>query len=247
FPFEKPLLEEAGIPTEFVGHPLVDQLGVIRDRETILRETGLESLTEKRLIGLLPGSRHREVERLLPVLLEAAERIHRDFPDTHFIVPLASSIPMDRIQSRIDSQNGSRVPLSIVEEPPKDFRSILHFSITKSGTSTLENAVMGVPQIVVYKGRPLDAWIARRVVRVQWLGLVNLIAGREICPELLQEECTPEEIFKATATYLADAGKRDRMLEEMAKVRDSLGESGASKRTAAAICHRIKEWTEKNH
>ncbi|MCA9447210.1 MAG: lipid-A-disaccharide synthase, partial [Candidatus Omnitrophica bacterium] len=185
FPFEKPLLEAAGIETEFVGHPLVDKLSRVRDRSTVLDEHGLRDQGGERLIGLLPGSRNREVDRLLPVLLEAASRIQKEVSDVHFVLPLASSISLERVRSQV----GDSKSISIVKNPSDDFRSVLDFSITKSGTSTLENAVMGVPQIVIYKGRPLDAWIARRVVRVQWLGLVNLIAGREICPELLQEDC----------------------------------------------------------
>ena len=98
---------------------------------------------------------------------------------------------------------------------------------------------MGVPQIVIYKRRPLDAWIARRVVRVQWLGLVNLIAGREICPELLQEDCTAEAITAKTVYFLNDKGAINKMVEAMAQVRASLGESGASERAAKAVLSRL--------
>ncbi|MCA9425445.1 MAG: lipid-A-disaccharide synthase [Candidatus Omnitrophica bacterium] len=235
FPFEKPLLEAAGIETEFVGHPLVDKLSRVRDRSTVLDEHGLRDQGGKRLIGLLPGSRNREVDRLLPVLLEAAIRIQKEVSDVHFVLPLASSISLERVRSQV----GDSKSVSIVKNPSDDFRSVLDFSITKSGTSTLENAVMGVPQIVIYKGRPLDAWIARRVVRVQWLGLVNLIAGREICPELLQEDCTAEAITAKTVYFLNDKGAINKMVEAMAQVRASLGESGASERAAKAVLSRL--------
>ncbi|MCB9783531.1 MAG: lipid-A-disaccharide synthase, partial [Candidatus Omnitrophica bacterium] len=234
FPFEKPLLEAAGIETEFVGHPLVDKLSRVRDRSTVLDEHGLRDQGGERLIGLLPGSRNREVDRLLPVLLEAASRIQKEVRNVHFVLPLASSISLERVRSQV----GDSKSISIVKNPSDDFRSILDFSITKSGTSTLENAVMGVPQIVIYKGRPLDAWIARRVVRVQWLGLVNLIAGREICPELLQEDCTAEAITAKTVYFLNDKGAINKMVEAMTQVRASLGESGASERAAKAVLSR---------
>ncbi len=228
FPFEKPLLEGHGISTEFVGHPLVDKLGLIRDRETILQDHGLSDYTSKKLIGLLPGSRRREVDRLLPVLLEAAKGIHSRIDDVHFVLPLASSISKQAIETEIESN----LPVSIVQNPSSDFRSVLHFSITKSGTSTLENAMMGVPQIIIYKGRAIDAWFARRLVKVQWLGLVNLIANKEICPEFLQEDCTAENIVEATLQFLEHAENRNEMLKEIERVRLSLGEPGASKRVA---------------
>jgi len=228
FPFEKPLLEAAGIPTEFVGHPLVDQLSRVRDREVILQEHNLLDHRQKKLLGILPGSREREVDRLLPVCLEAAKRIASEAKEVHFVLPLASSISESKVRSMLEKS----IPLSVVENPSPDFRSVLYFSITKSGTSTLENAMMGVPQIVIYKGRPLDAWIARRVVKVQWLGLVNLISGKEICPEFLQEDCTPDNIANSTLYFLNDDDARKVMLKEMANVKASLGDPGASKRVA---------------
>ena len=234
FPFEKPLLENAGIRTEFVGHPLVDKLGHLRDRVTILREHGLERFEEKRLIALLPGSRSREVDRLLPVLLDAASRIRSRIDNVHFVLPLASSIPKRSIESRLNPS----LSLSVISNPSPDFRSALEFSMTKSGTSTLENAVMGVPQIVVYKARALDAWVARRLVKVKWLGLVNLIADEEICPEFLQEDCTPEKIAEAAVEILSQEESRRRMLEGMDRVRGSLGHPGSPGRTAAEILRR---------
>lgn len=236
FPFEEPLLREAGIETEFVGHPLADKLAVIRDRETILSEHGLSDLGDRTLVGLLPGSRRKEIDRLLPILVDAAKEIHKSRPDVHFILPLAKSISRETIESRIDSS----LPLTLVEDPSPDFRAVLTFAVTKSGTSTLENAVLGVPQIVVYKGSALDAWFARRLVKVRWIGLANLIADREICPEFLQEECTAENLSRACLHYLEDDAARETMRTDLSKVRASLGGPGGAERTARAILARLR-------
>jgi lipid-A-disaccharide synthase len=113
-------------------------------------------------------------------------------------------------------------------------------AITKSGTSTLENALLGVPQVIVYKGKALDAWIARRVVKVQWLGLVNILAGRELCPEFLQEECVGDRIAEAARPLLEDTPERRRMLEGMTEVASSLGEGNAAEKAAQAILERMR-------
>jgi lipid-A-disaccharide synthase len=113
-------------------------------------------------------------------------------------------------------------------------------AVTKSGTSTLENAVLGVPQVIIYKGRSLDAWVARRVIRVQWLGLVNILAGREICPEFLQENCVGDRIAQAARPLIGNTPERSQMLEEMALVAGSLGEGNAAEKAARAILERIR-------
>jgi lipid-A-disaccharide synthase len=236
FPFEKRLLENAGIPARFVGHPLVDQLKKRRSPEAIRRENNLPLSPQIHLVGLLPGSRVREVERLAPVLLECAKLLLWDFPKLHFIVPRAQTIPIEMLERHFRGE----IPLTLVENPQPDLRAAFRMAIAKSGTTTLENALLGVPQVIVYKGRPIDAWIARRVIRVPWLGLVNILAEKEICPEFLQENCIPSKIVPAASALLANSGRRETMLREMEITADSLGSGGASEHAAKAILERVE-------
>lgn len=234
-PFEKEVLEEAGIPAKFVGHPLVDRLKERRPPEVIRREAGLPLSPEVPLVGLLPGSRIREVERLAPVLMECARMLLREFPKLHFVVPRAETISPEMLEGYFRNE----IPWTLVGDPKPDLRTAFRMAIAKSGTTTLENALLGVPQVIVYKGRPIDAWVARRVVRVQWLGLVNILAGKEICPEFLQENCIPSRILPAASALVADSSRRRTMLEDMEKTAVSLGTGGASECAARAILEKV--------
>ncbi len=234
FPFEEAFLREHGVNAKFVGHPLVDRLGCPRSSAVIREEHGLPLSPDTHLIGLLPGSRASEVECLGPILLETARLLIAQQPDLHFVVPCAGTFS-PRI---LCNQFGDSIPWTLVEHPSADLRSVLRVSITKSGTSTLENAILGVPQVIIYKAKPLEAWIARRVMQVPWLGIVNILAGKEICKEYLQEECTPEKITEGVLSLIQDSEARRQMLDDLNVVRRSLGEGNAVRRAATAIQER---------
>lgn len=234
-PFEETFLKERGVPARFVGHPLVDRLKNRRSPEAIRAAHGLPSNVP--LVGLLAGSRPQEVERLGPVLVQTAELLLAEKPNLHFVAPKAETISTSQMRACL----GEGFPYTLVENPAPDFRSALFFAITKSGTSTLENAILGVPQVIVYKGRTLDAWIARRVIKVQWLGLVNILAGEEICPEFLQQDCVPERIASAVLPLLAEGPARSKMKEAMSRVAASLGGGNSAGRAAEAILECMKK------
>ncbi len=235
-PFEEEFLQQRGVPARFVGHPLVDRLKERRSPGEIRASAGLPLSEEIPLAGLLPGSRPREVQRLGPVLYESARLLLQRFPNLHFVVPRSDSITAEEIR-QVFRQD---IPWTLVENPSPDLRSAFRVSLTKSGTSTLENALLGIPQVVLYKVKPLDAWIARRVIRIPWIGLVNILAGREICPECLQEDCTPENIAKKAIPLIEDTPQRTQMLEDLRKVAASLGEGRAARRTAEALIEDIE-------
>lgn len=228
-PFEEPFLQKYGVPAKFVGHPLVDRLKVVRSSQVLREEHGLPM--EAPLVGLLPGSRKGEVDRLAPVLRETARLLLTDFPDLHFVVPRADSISTELLRSHFPTD----IPITFVDNPSPDLRSCFRASITKSGTSTLENAILRVPQVIIYKGRWLDAWIAKRMIQVKWLGLVNLLADEEVCPEFLQEECIPENIAAAVRPLIGETPERKRMLEALGQIADSLGAGHAARRAAEEI------------
>jgi len=235
FPFEEDFLRTHGVPVRFVGHPLIDRLRDPRPVQEIRQDHGLPSSLDIPLIGLLPGSRQKEVERLGPVLARTASLLLEARPNLHFVVPKAESVSESSIREHFPAQ----FPWTLVENPTPDLRSAFRASITKSGTSTLENAVLGVPQVIVYRGSPLVAWVARRVMRIPWLGLVNVLANREVCPEFLQERCIPERIREGMLTLIDETAERERMLSDMAAISESLGEGQAALRAAKSIMERI--------
>lgn len=235
-PFEEEFLKKRGVPAQFVGHPLVDRLKERRPLKEIRESAGLPLSEDVVLVGLLPGSRPREVQRLGPVLYESARCLLQHFPNLHFVVPRGDSITSEELHRVF----GPAIPWTLVEEPAPDLRSVLRVSLTKSGTSTLENAILGVPQVIIYKVKALDAWIARRVIQIPWVGLVNVLAGREICPECLQEECTPENITRKAIPLIEETVERKRMLQDMREVAESLGDGHAARRAAEALLENMK-------
>ncbi|MCG3198167.1 MAG: lipid-A-disaccharide synthase [Candidatus Omnitrophica bacterium] len=234
-PFEERFLSDRGVPARFVGHPLVDRLRERREPMAIREAHGLPLDPSTRLVGLLPGSRTSEVARLAPVLAKLAGVLCERAKDLHFVVPKADSISSEELRSHFEGD----YPWTLVEDPAPDLRACFRVSVTKSGTSTLENAILGVPQVIVYKAGLLEAWIARRVVHVPWLGLVNILAGREICPEFLQEGCEAERMAPVVLDLIEDTPRRKQMLEDLSAVAESLGEGNAARRAAEQILHQI--------
>jgi lipid-A-disaccharide synthase len=184
------------------------------------------------VVALLPGSRPNEVSRILPVLWEAAARIGETIPRVQFVVARAPHLD-DRLFQDVPSIGG-RQP-AIVTARTDDVLAAADAVVTASGTATVQTAIHGAPMVVVYRLSPLTYAIGRRFVRVSTYAMVNLIAGRTIVPELIQEACTPESIAAETIRYLIDPSHAARTRSALADVRDRLGSGGASARAASAI------------
>jgi lipid-A-disaccharide synthase len=226
FPFEAPLYERAGVRADFVGHPLLDIAHVTRSREETLRRLGLDP--SRRTITLLPGSRRREVEFHLTPMLEAAAILGREMP-LQFVLVRASTVDRALLQASL-SRAGAGVSLS-----DGDTYNVVHASDlvwTASGTATLETALMLKPMIIVYRLARLTYALARLLVRVNFIGMPNIIAGEKVVPELIQGEMTAERIVAESKTILNDAGLRERMIAKLTEVRDKLGSPGAAGRVA---------------
>ncbi len=226
FPFETLLYEKAGVPVDFVGHPLLDVAHASRSREETLAGLGLDP--SKRTIALLPGSRRREVAYHLPVMLEAAAALSRELP-LQFILVRASTVDRDSLTPGLAR---AAVNVSLSDGDAYNVLQAADLAWTASGTATLETALMLCPMIIVYRLAPLTYALARRLVRVDHVGMANIIAGEKIVPELIQEEMTAAAIAAESRAILGDRERRERMIAKLAAVRARLGAPGAAGRTA---------------
>ena len=226
-PFEPELYRRAGVRCTFVGHPLLDTVAPHYDRAKLRAEFGLNE--SDRVVGLLPGSRVSEVEMLLPVLLKAAAQLVVAEPGTQFILAQASSIDDNLIQALLQH---SPVPVHVVQDQASEVMALSDVLFIASGTATLQAAVVGTPMVLLYKTSPLTYRLARWLINVKWIGLVNLVAGRSIVPELIQDEATDERLCQEGLHLLRDPSAYNDMKEGLRQVRQSLGEPGASSRAA---------------
>jgi len=229
-PFEPELYHRAGVRCTFVGHPLLDMVAAHYDRVKLRREFGLSE--SARVVGLLPGSRVSEVEMLLPVLLKAAAQLVLAEPGTQFILAQASSIDDNLIQTLL---RDSPVPVQVVHDRASEVMALSDVLLIASGTATLQAAVVGTPMVLLYKTSPLTYRLARWLITVKWIGLVNLVGGRLIVPELVQEEATDERLCREVLHLLRDPSAYNDMKEGLRQVRQSLGEPGASSRAAQVV------------
>ena len=236
FPFEVPLYESAGVDVEWVGHPLLDIVKPALSKEEALQRFGLDP--QKRIIGLLPGSRIHEVERLLPPLLASAHLLHNEISGLQFVIPLAPGFTETTFSPWMRK---SSVPVKLIEDWTYDVMNISELLITASGTATLEGAILGKPMIIIYRVSLLSSWVGRALIRVNHIGLVNLVAGKEIAPELIQKDVNPERIAEEALRILRDSALRQRIVESMAGVRQSLGEPGAAQRAAHIVTSMLQE------
>jgi len=227
-PFEEGFYRERGMEVEYVGHPLLDTVPRDLNREEILREMGLAGRSP--ILGLLPGSRTEEVRNLLPVMIRAAEALRERHPGLICLLPLASTIPADLVHS---FTTPSSLPVQVLSGDIYRLLSVCDLAFVASGTATLETAIMGVPMVILYRVSPLSFWLAKKVIRVPHIGLVNLIAGEGIVPELIQHDVTPERLAEEGLSILESRQRRESMVKKMMELRGRLGTNSASERTAA--------------
>jgi lipid-A-disaccharide synthase len=229
-PFEAEIYRRAGVRCTFVGHPLLDAVASQYDRQMLRRNFGLE--VSAPVVGLLPGSRVAEVTMLLPVLLETAAKLAATEPKTRFILAQASSIDDNLLQGLLRQ---SSVPVRVIKDQASEVMAAADVLLIASGTATLQAAVVGTPMVLLYKTTPLTYRLARWLIRVKWIGLVNLVAGRSVVPELIQEEATADRLSQEVHHLLTDSKAYNAMKQELRQVRQSLGDPGASRRAAQVV------------
>jgi len=230
FSFEVPLYEAAGVDVEWVGHPLLDIVKPTLSKERAFHQFGLDP--ERRTVGLLPGSRRHEIERLLPPLLASVHLLQKEIPDLQFVIPLAPGIPKTTLSFQMENVSA---PVKVVEGFTYDVMNLCELLITASGTATLEGAILGKPTIVIYKVSIPSYWVGRALIRVDHIGLVNLVAEKEIAPELIQKDVNPRRIADEAFRILKDPLLSRKMSESMGEVRRKLGEPGAAERAAHIV------------
>jgi lipid-A-disaccharide synthase len=228
FPFEVDLYKTEGVNVEFVGHPIVERIGASCIRQAFFARHGLDPA--KKLLGIFPGSRVQEIERILPILLEAGEELQRG-REVQLAIGVAPNLGPDLIRRHLRSE--ARVTL--VEDGSYDLMQYADAALVTSGTATLETGWFGTPMVVVYRTSAVSYLLGRLLVDVPSIGLVNIVAGRKVVPELIQQELTREHVVHDIAPLLDDPARAHAMRRDLGIIKSRLGGPGASERVARAI------------
>jgi lipid-A-disaccharide synthase len=232
FPFEIDVYKKAGADIEFVGNPMVDTVKTSMEENAARKFFAVPQ--DKKIILLLPGSRVQEIQKLLPVMLKAAERLHEEDESYVFYLPAASTIPEKMLEKIISAAN---LEVVITHEKTYDLMAIADTAIATSGTVILEAALLGLPSVVLYKMARLTYYIGRVLVRLPNFSLPNIIAGERVLPELLQNEVTADNIVRELKKIAANAPQ---VRAKLAAVRERLGQSGAAERAARLIVQTVQ-------
>ena len=231
FRFEEELYQKAGVPVTLVGHPLLDEVRPALTRIEALQRLGLADGLP--VIGLLPGSREVEVRRLLPVLLAAGEKMREQLPSSaRFLLIKAPHLPWEVYQRHL---RDSGLNPKVVERWDYDCLHACDLVLDTSGTATLECALLERPMVILYKTSWTSYFITRLLIRIPFIGLVNIVAGRKLVPELIQRNAHPARIAREGLAIYSDAGRRNRMKEGLSKLKQSLGSPGAGRRAAEEV------------
>ncbi len=228
FPFEVDIYRREGIPCEFVGHPILESLTEPQGRADFCKRQGM--LPERPILGLFPGSRKQELERIFPSMLGAARMLNRQ-NGIQTAVGVSSVLEFDFVKSFIRED----FPVTLVSGGTHDLMKNSDVALVTSGTATLETACYQTPMVVVYKTSALTYAVGRLLVRIKNIGLVNIVAGKRVVPELIQGNAIPRRLAEEALRMLEDEELRKSISEELASVRRNLGTAGASRRVAETI------------
>lgn len=242
-PFEEEFYKDSEIDVEYVGHPLAESVAVTSTREEFAARHGLDA--SRPIVALLPGSRKKEVYYHAPPLLDAAVKLGRMNASVfslapQFVVPLASTIDRREIETRIEeaeARNGAKIDARIVERDLYNALGHSEIAVVASGTATVEAALVGTPMVIVYRGSQLNWRLIRPLIHLDTFGMVNLIAGHIVAPELMQKEVTGERIAREVEAMLKDGSRLARVREELASVAEKLrsGRTAGAERAARSV------------
>ncbi len=227
FPFEVPYYEKEAVPVTFVGHPLLDMVRPEMTKDEAFSRFGLDP--EKMTVGLFPGSRRSEIKTLFPLIMDAAQLLRKKFPDIQFILPLASSLTDEDIRSQITA---SGLEITVVAGRTHDVIQVCGAIITVSGTVTMEIALLGVPMAIIYRVSPFTYAVGKRLIKVDHIGICNIVAGERVVKELIQDDAEPEKIAAEITAILTDAEYAAAIRNKLATIENKLGSGGALGRVA---------------
>jgi lipid-A-disaccharide synthase len=232
FPFEEEMYRKEGVDVEFVGHPLVDAVHATKSKEEFCTMYKLNP--RQPIVALLPGSRPKEIRFILPPLCEAAALIREKKPDAQFILPMASGLDRRVLEDVIQSR-----PISIVTNDTYNAIRYARAAIVASGTATLETALLGTPEVIVYRISRASWQVGKLLLRVRFYGIVNIILGEEVVPELFQERMTPEEVSNTTLRLMDDVWIQSRIRGKYEQLRRQLGSGKVADRVVEAVAKLI--------
>ncbi len=234
-PFEEDFFRKEGIACDYVGHPLLDELPESFDAKQVRKALGLKP--DEMVLGLLPGSRTKEVQDILPTLLDACHIIQGQYPQLQLVLAQADSLS-DSLLERYLSRSSS---VKLIKGKPNEVIAASDLVLVASGTATLQAALIGTPMVIVYRTSPLTYQIGKRLVTIPYIGLVNILAEKELVPEILQERVTAYNIAQEALAILEHPARQRVMKENFQALRNSLGSPGASHRAAKMILTDIRQ------
>ncbi|MGD8407679.1 MAG: lipid-A-disaccharide synthase [Thiohalophilus sp.] len=217
FPFEVDFYANHGVPVTYVGHPLAHEVEASAGRDELLREFGMDP--QRPVVGLFPGSRRSEIRRLLPVIIETAQRLHRERPELQFILPIASTLNPQLIRENMPEHD---LDIHYIEHRPYDAMQASDAIVTVSGTVTLEIALIGTPMVVINRVAWLTYHIVRRMLKIKHIALCNIVAQRQIVPERIQNDARPEVLAQDLLRLLDDKSYRDEIKRGLQEVKQKL-------------------------
>ena len=228
FPFEVELYKNTGVPVEFVGHPLLD-LPDPKSKEELFHKAGIGASDIP--LAILSGSRIQEVERHLPIFLEAFGKLSLDHPELYGLVAASDNVPIELYQRFIPKN----LKMCVLHGWTREIMAHSFAACVVSGTATVETALFGTPSVIAYKTNPLTYWIAKKVVRVPYIGMVNILAGEQIVNELIQKQVTPGNLAQEMESLIYDNDYRNTMIANLQQIKNQLGQPGAGQRVADKI------------
>ena len=239
FPFEVDFYRRAGVPVRYVGNPLLDQVDMHPDRAALRAEFGLG---ERPAVALLPGSRRGEIARILPLVLDSARRLVDALGAVDFLLPMATTLPRELIEGLVAEQpGGAPAGLQLLDGRAHDAVAASDAVLCASGTATLEVGLIGTPLAIVYRVNPITYAIMRRLMTIDDIGLVNIVAGRRIAREFVQRDARPQAIADELQRLLQDRDYAEAMRAAMAGLREKMGEGGGARRVAALIAEMLDD------
>jgi lipid-A-disaccharide synthase len=233
FPFEERLYREAGVPVEFVGHPLMESVYPTKTKEEFCRAHALDP--HRPILAILPGSRRKEIRHILPTLCDVVERMAAAKPDTQFVLPAAPNLDRGLIESIVGNH-----PVRLIHGDTYNALRYARAAIVASGTATLEAALLGTPEVIVYRISPVEAWFLDKFfLKVRLFGIVNIILGQEVVPELFQDKFTPELVTGAAIKLMDDVWLQSKIRANYETLRRQLRGGKVAERVAGTVAEAV--------